>query len=143
MPRQIYTASADQTLGIWDVETGERVRKWKGHSLVVNSCSVSRNVPELVVSGSDDGCVKIWDAREKNAVETFQDDFQVTAACFSDSGDMVFTGGIDNEIKVGAIYMAGLSQLDCVSHSNFTRHGIFVRKPLHILFPDTQTPLLV
>ncbi|KAG2177425.1 hypothetical protein INT44_007936 [Umbelopsis vinacea] len=97
--RQIYSCSADQTLGIWDVESGERVRKWKGHSLVVNSCSISRNTPELVVSGSDDGCVKIWDAREKNAVETFQDDFQVTSACFSDSGDMVFTGGIDNEIK--------------------------------------------
>lgn len=82
------------------METGERIRKWKGHSMVVNSCSVSRNGPELVVSGSDDGCVKIWDAREKNAVETFQDDYQVTSACFSDSGDMVFTGGIDNEIKV-------------------------------------------
>ncbi|KAJ2961217.1 hypothetical protein NQZ79_g3531 [Umbelopsis isabellina] len=97
--KQIYTCSADQTLGIWDVETGERVRKWKGHSLVVNSCGVSRNTPELVVSGSDDGCIKLWDAREKNAVETFQDDFQVTAACFSDAGDMVFTGGIDNVIK--------------------------------------------
>jgi Prp8 binding protein len=105
------------------VETGERVRKWKGHSLVVNSCGVSRNHPELVVSGSDDGCVKLWDAREKNAVETFEDGYQVTAACFSDAGDMVFTGGINNEIKVKGATVFVKSRLCFINYSNFVGLG--------------------
>lgn len=97
---QIFTCSADKTLGIWDVETGERVRRWKGHTLVVNSCQVARRGPEMVVSGSDDKTIKLWDNRSKEAVQTFEDKYQVTSVCFSDAGDMVYTGGLDNEIKV-------------------------------------------
>jgi Prp8 binding protein len=33
----IYTASTDKTVGIFDVSTGERVKRLKGHSGYVNS----------------------------------------------------------------------------------------------------------
>ncbi|CDS02965.1 hypothetical protein LRAMOSA00367 [Lichtheimia ramosa] len=97
---QLFSCSADKTVAIWDATTGERVRRWKGHTLVVNSCQVARRGPETVVSGSDDGCIKLWDSRSKEAVQNFQDKYQVTSVCFSDAGDMVYTGGLDNEIKV-------------------------------------------
>lgn len=97
---QLFSCSADKTVAIWDATTGERVRRWKGHTLVVNSCQVARRGPETVVSGSDDGCIKLWDSRSKDAVQNFQDKYQVTSVCFSDAGDMVYTGGLDNEIKV-------------------------------------------
>lgn len=57
----------------------------------------------MVVSGSDDGCIKLWDSRAKDAVETFEDKYQVTSVCFSDAGDMVFSGGLDNQIKVKVV----------------------------------------
>ncbi|KAI8368956.1 WD40-repeat-containing domain protein [Blakeslea trispora] len=95
---QIFSCSADKTVGIFDAKTGERVRRWRGHSAVVNSCQVVRRGPELVVSGSDDGTVKMWDNRTKEAVYTFEHDYPVTSVSFSDAGDMVFAGGLDNEI---------------------------------------------
>ncbi|RUO96637.1 WD40-repeat-containing domain protein [Jimgerdemannia flammicorona] len=95
----IFTCSTDKTLGLWDVVTGQRVKKFKGHTSFVNSCSPARRGPEILVSGGDDGCIKLWDQREKNAVDTFQNRYQITAVCFSDAGDIVFAGGIDNEIK--------------------------------------------
>ena len=38
--RRLYTASADESLALWDVETGERIKKMKGHLSVVNAISV-------------------------------------------------------------------------------------------------------
>lgn len=33
----IYTASTDHTLGLWDIATGQRIKKFKGHTTFVNS----------------------------------------------------------------------------------------------------------
>ncbi|KAF8942886.1 U5 small nuclear ribonucleoprotein, partial [Haplosporangium bisporale] len=54
----IFTASADKTCGVFDVQTGERIKRFKGHTSFVNSCSPARRGPELLASGSDDGSVK-------------------------------------------------------------------------------------
>ncbi|KAF9312761.1 hypothetical protein BG003_005949 [Podila horticola] len=94
----IFTASADKTCGVYDVQTGERIKRFKGHTSFVNSCSPARRGPELLASGSDDGSVKIWDLRAKNAVESFDSQYQITSVSFSDAGDLVFAGGIDNNI---------------------------------------------
>lgn len=97
---QIFSCSADKTVGIFDVKTGTRSRRWRGHTGIVNSCQVARRGAELVVSGSDDCTVKIWDSRAKEAVNTFESEYQVTSVCFSDAGDMIYSAGLDNDIKV-------------------------------------------
>uniref|UniRef100_A0A0D6R802 Uncharacterized protein n=1 Tax=Araucaria cunninghamii TaxID=56994 RepID=A0A0D6R802_ARACU len=97
---QIISASPDKTLRAWDAETGMQVKKMAEHSSFVNSCCPSRRGPPLVVSGSDDGTAKLWDLRHRGAIQTFPDRFQTTAVGFSDSADKIYTGGIDNEIKV-------------------------------------------
>ena len=38
--------------------------------------------------------------RPKGAIQTFPDKYQITAASFSDISDKIFTGVIDNDIKV-------------------------------------------
>jgi len=55
----LMSASTDKTGAIWDVEAGKRVKKLKGHSSFVNSCCASRRGPQLAVTGSDDGTVKV------------------------------------------------------------------------------------
>jgi len=55
----IFTASTDKTCGVFDVQTGERIKRFKGHTTFVNSCSPARKGPELLASGSDDGSVKV------------------------------------------------------------------------------------
>src|SRR5579859_2502876 len=52
--RAVYSASADFTLGTWDVESGTRLRKHVGHEDIVNSVSAFRRGGETLVSGSDD-----------------------------------------------------------------------------------------
>ncbi|KAJ5109758.1 U5 snRNP complex subunit [Penicillium argentinense] len=98
--RAIFSASADMTLGSWDVETGERVRRHIGHEEVVNSLDVSKRGEELLVSGSDDGCIGIWDTRQKEALDYLETDLPITAVALSEAGNEIYSGGIDNTINV-------------------------------------------
>lgn len=97
---QIFTCSTDNTLGLWDVATGQRIKKLKGHTTFVNSVQGARRGPQILVSGSDDSTVKMWDTRKRNALASFNGEYQVTAVCFNDTAEQVFSGGIDNDIKV-------------------------------------------
>ena len=57
--KYVYSASADHTLGTWDTETGERLRKHIGHEDIVNSVSTFRMGAEVLASGSDDCTVGV------------------------------------------------------------------------------------
>eukprot|EP00898_Chlorokybus_atmophyticus_P005080 jgi/Chlat1/5573/Chrsp369S00849 len=97
---QIISCSPDKSIRAWDAQTGKQIKKMAEHSSYVNSCCPARRGPPLVVSGSDDGTAKLWDLRVRGAVQTFPDKYQITAVSFSDASDKVYTGGIDNDIKV-------------------------------------------
>ena len=56
---ELITASVDKTLALWDLHTGERRKRLKGHQGFINSCDVARRGPQLVCSASDDGTVKV------------------------------------------------------------------------------------
>uniref|UniRef100_A0A2C9K7X2 Uncharacterized protein n=1 Tax=Biomphalaria glabrata TaxID=6526 RepID=A0A2C9K7X2_BIOGL len=96
----LFSASTDKTVGVWDIETGERMRKLKGHQTFVNTLHPARRGPQLLCTGSDDGTVKTWDARKKGTINTFQCTYQVTAVTFNDTAEQIISGGIDNELKV-------------------------------------------
>ena len=87
------------------------------HSSFVNSCCPSRRGPPLVVSGSDNGTAKLWDMRQRGAIQTFPEKYQITAVDFSMSVFSIpanllldlaivinrffffFLGGVDLKIK--------------------------------------------
>lgn len=96
----LVTCSSDKTIALWDYETGAKIKKFKGHSSFVNSCCPARRGPELVVSGSDDCTIMLWDRRKKTPIQTFMNTYPVTAVCFNDNGTQIMSGGIDNVIKV-------------------------------------------
>jgi len=44
---------------MWDVQVGERIRKYRGHQTFVNTCDIARRGPQLLCSGSDDGTIRV------------------------------------------------------------------------------------
>ena len=52
-------------------------------SSFVNSCCPSWRGPPLVVSGSDDGTAKLWDMRQRGAIQIFLEKYKITDVGFS------------------------------------------------------------
>lgn len=86
--------------------------RYAAHYGPVNSLSVTNaSGRELIVTGGDDGCVRLWDPSiedSKEAVAEFDDglDGVVTAVEFSRDGNIIFAGGVDNEIKVRCCFQS-------------------------------------
>jgi Prp8 binding protein len=97
---------------MFDVESGERIKKYKGHLGIINSCSVSRRGTELLASGSDDTHVKLWDPRQKTAIKSLSAQYPVLSVCFNLDGGLLFSSGIDNLIKVRAFYFFFCKKID-------------------------------
>jgi Prp8 binding protein len=98
--RVLFSGSADMQLASWDLETGTRIRRHVGHEEVINTMDISKRGEELLISGSDDGYIGIWDPRTKAAVDFIETEFPVTAVALAEAGNELYSGGIDNDIKV-------------------------------------------
>ena len=96
----LFSASADCTIASWDLDSGQRVRKHEGHTELVNDVTASPRGEEILISASDDGCIGIWDPRVKHAVDFIETEFPITAIAFAEAGTEIYTGGIDNDVKV-------------------------------------------
>jgi len=101
----IYSVSADHTLCMTDVTTGQRVRKIRAHREIINTLdrTIAGSGTELLATGSDDGTVKIWeggDEASKQPVATFEIGCPVTAVCWNKEGNAVYIGAIDNEVHI-------------------------------------------
>ncbi|KAJ6794654.1 THO complex subunit 6 isoform X1 [Iris pallida] len=58
----IFSAAGDSCAYCWDVETGKRKAIFKGHSDYLH-CIVARKSSRQIITGSEDGTVRIWDCR--------------------------------------------------------------------------------
>ena len=95
---KVITASADYNCGVYDVTTGDRIKRFMGHKAIVNAVSVcgEGGTPYLAVSASDDRTSRLWDTRVRGEVGVLEDKYQITAVAYANDGQIVYTGGIDN-----------------------------------------------
>lgn len=98
--RKAISSSLDQTLKIWDLETGKLLYDLGNHERQINNVSVSQD-QKMAISTSWDGEVKLWDLTEMKHIETLkmEDSSMVHDARFiSDDEKIIILAG--NGIKI-------------------------------------------
>lgn len=92
----LLTGSLDNTLRVWDVETGKEVNTLFGH---IEGIWAVAGDKLRVVSGSHDRTIKIWE-RETGTCQTTLVGHRGAVTCLALSDDKIISGSDDRDIKI-------------------------------------------
>jgi len=81
----------DRTLKLWDIQTGDCLRTFEGHSAAVNSVAVLAD-GQRALSASGDGTLKLWDIETGTCLYTFHGDNTFFRCALSADGRTVVAG---------------------------------------------------
>ena len=95
--KRVVSASWDESIRIWDAETGKELNVLEGHTDGVNSASFSPD-GKHIISVSADGTARIWDAETGMELRKF--DGSYTSAAFSPDGKKIAFGSTDGTIMI-------------------------------------------
>ena len=94
------TGSLDDTVKLWNLQTGELLFTLQGHDRGINTIVFSPN-GNLLISGSDDHTIKVWDVFSGKLLRTLSAHIRdVTALAVSPDGQFLISGGEDRSIRV-------------------------------------------
>lgn len=98
--RRILSASWDNTLRVWNAETGTELTTLIGHSGGVRDCAYAPD-GQSVLSASSDNTLKLWDLDSGVELKTFVGHKESVECCaFSPDGRRIISGSEDNTLKV-------------------------------------------
>ena len=98
--KRLATASQDQTVKVWDADSGEELLTLHGHTNYVNSVAWSPDGKRLA-TGSVDKTAKVWDAASGQELLTLRGhDGAVGSVAWSPDGKRLATGSDDKTVKV-------------------------------------------
>jgi WD40 repeat protein len=96
----VVSASFDQTLKVWDLESGRELLTLQGHADSVSACAVTPD-GRRVVSASFDQTAKVWDLESGRELLTLQGHADSVNACaVTPDGQRVVSASSDQTLKV-------------------------------------------
>ncbi|BBD69310.1 WD-40 repeat-containing protein [Nostoc commune NIES-4072] len=98
--KMLVSGSWDQTIKIWQLETGGLLHTLKGHRDRIYAIALSPD-GQIIASGSADKTIKLWHLQTGELLGTFTGHTHiVTALAFTASGEMLVSGSLDKTIKI-------------------------------------------
>ena len=98
--KHAISGSDDNTLKVWDIESGEELQRLEGHTRLINAVAVTPD-GKRVISGSDDNTLKVWDLKNGELLWTLKGhtDLVITVAVMPDSRSAI-SASHDHTLKV-------------------------------------------
>jgi len=98
--RRVASGSYDQTVRVWDAESGAELAILRGHEDMVTSVSFSPK-GQRIVSGSCDQTVRVWDAESGTELAVLRGhEVEVRSVAFSPDGRRIASGSDDQTVRV-------------------------------------------
>ena len=100
--RRLATGGEENTVKIWDVQTGQELQTLRGHSGDVYTVAFSPDPDgRWVASAGEDSTVKVWDSHTGKLVRSFRGHTGlVSSLAFSPDGRRLISGSRDHTVKV-------------------------------------------
>ncbi len=94
------SGSQDQTLKLWDMDTGCCIKTLQGHQSWIRACAMSCD-RKILVSGSSDGMIKLWQVNTGECLQTWQAHTgPVLSLAFNPNQPVFASSGADALVKL-------------------------------------------
>ncbi|OZJ02132.1 hypothetical protein BZG36_04583 [Bifiguratus adelaidae] len=103
---QIMTAGDDKIVKVWDIPSETAITTFRDHTDYIRSGSISPDDPNLILSGSYDRSIKLFDLRANSCVMTMDHHDPVEDLLMFPGGGVVVSAGGTN-IKVWDLFAGG------------------------------------
>ncbi|HOW57487.1 MAG TPA: WD40 repeat domain-containing protein, partial [Smithellaceae bacterium] len=137
------SGSRDNTLKLWDVETGKEIRHFKGHTSWVNSAVFSRDGKHIVSTASSIGensQIKLWDVAAGKEIRAFAGQIgDLHSAAFSSDGRYVMYSSGDRKtgiVKLWDVATGKETRAITIRYPEGTVYSIFSPDGSYVLSGD-------
>ncbi|KAH7135794.1 WD40-repeat-containing domain protein [Dendryphion nanum] len=113
---KFVSTGGDKAVLLWDVQTAQTIRRFTGHAARVNRGVFAGDGDSVIISGSYDGTVKIWDTKSGSykPIMTLDDARDsITDLCIFDSE--IVSGSVDGRIRSYDL-RTGMCSIDVIGH---------------------------
>lgn len=89
--KRLVSSSYDQSVRLWDVDSGQELKIFEKHTDWVKTVAIS-NDGEIIASGSLDHTAKVWDSKTGQEICSFSEESIVQTVSISPNKQLLFTG---------------------------------------------------
>ncbi|WP_088892187.1 serine/threonine-protein kinase [Leptolyngbya ohadii] len=123
--KTLISGSADNTIRLWDMNSGRLIRTLSGHTSFVNNALALSPDGQTLISGSADRTIRVWDLTTGKLRHTLLGHTGfVNSVDVSPDGKILASGGADNTVKIWDLATAKLVRT-LTGHQGYVNSVIF------------------